>query len=100
MSDLARHLERHASSDRVHSVWKSVAMFLSGAVLSLASMWATYVRNAVSRDEMERYVNQREVAVEQRLDELNKNVIELKEVTARIDERTAGRDAAKKGGAR
>jgi hypothetical protein len=67
-------------------------MFLGGIVVSLTVMWATYVRGAVSREEMERYVNQRSSVVEQRLDELNRNVMELKELTSRIDERTAARD--------
>ena len=64
------------------NVWKNAAMFLAGVVLSLVVMWASYVRGAVSREEMENYVTQRLSAMDHQIAELNKNVIELKEVTA------------------
>lgn len=70
------------SRESVHQVWKSIAMFLAGAVLSLLVMWGTYVRSAVSREEMENYVNQRLSSLDHQIADLNKNVIDLKETTA------------------
>ena len=67
---------------RPEAVWKNVAMFLSGVVLTLMMTWGTYVRTAVSREEMEKYVSERQGNVSQQLSDLNQNVIALKaEVT-------------------
>ncbi|GEM_PF-4025516 len=76
-------------TESVNGIWKSIALFLGGVVLSLTAMWATYVRGAISRADMEQYVNQRFSSIEQRLAELSRNMTELRELTARIDERTA-----------
>ena len=67
---------------RPEAIWKNVAMFLSGVVLTLMMTWGTYVRTAVSREEMEKYVSERQGNVSQQLSDLNQNVIALKaEVT-------------------
>jgi septal ring factor EnvC (AmiA/AmiB activator) len=79
-------------ADQHYAIWKNVSMFLSGIVVSLIVMWATYVRSAVSRDEMENYVTQRISTMDKQIAELNKNVIELKEATAGLKaELAAGR---------
>lgn len=76
-----------------NSAWKNVAMFLAGVVVSMALMWATYVRGAVSRDEMETYVSRQIGSMDKQIAELNKNVIELKEVTAALKAQIAVRNA-------
>ena len=72
------------TTDQHHATWKNISMFLAGVVVSLLVMWATYVRNAVSRDEMENYVTQRISSMDNQIAELNKNVIALKEATAAL----------------
>lgn len=67
-----------------YQVWKNATMFLAGVVLSLCVMWATYVRSAVTRDEMESYVNSRLGTLDNQIAELNKNVIELQKTTAAL----------------
>lgn len=74
------------------SLWKNATMFLAGVVLSLVVMWGTYVKNAVTRDEMENYVGQRQNGLEKQVADLNKNVIELKEATAALKAELAARD--------
>jgi hypothetical protein len=81
------------STDQQYATWKNISMFLSGIVVSLIVMWATYVRSAVSRDEMENYVTQRISTMDKQIAELNKNVIELKEATAGLKAELAARAA-------
>lgn len=38
---------------QVPEMWKSVALFLAGMVVTLAGVWGTYVRDAVTRKDVE-----------------------------------------------
>lgn len=75
-------------SDQAHGIWKNLAMFLGGVVVTFIMTWATYVRNSVTREEMENYVNQRHAGVEKRLELMDSHVLELKEAIARLEERS------------
>lgn len=79
------------TAEKQEALWKNIAMFLAGVVVSLMVMWATYVRNAVTRDEMENYVNQRQGTLEQQVTDLNKNVVSLKEAVATLNAELAAR---------
>lgn len=76
-----------------HSTWKNVSMFLAGVVASMLIMWATYVRTAVSREEMETYVSRQVGNMDKEIAELTKNVIELKQATAALAAELAVRNA-------
>lgn len=38
---------------QVPEMWKSLALFLAGMVVTLAGVWGTYVRDAVTRKDVE-----------------------------------------------
>lgn len=86
-------MNSYPGNGMTNSTWKSIAMFLAGVVVSMALMWATYVRGAVSRDEMETYVSRVIGSMDKQIAELNKNVIELKEVTAALNAQIAVKNA-------
>ena len=72
------------------TLWQSVAMFLGGVVITLGGVWLTFVKNAVSREEMEKYVNDRIGNLEREVHTLNINIMDLKTLTARIEGSLSG----------
>lgn len=72
------------SNGNGRTTWKSVAIFLGGIIIALCGSWASYVKGAVSRDEMERYVNERTTKIEERLKSLDDHVMQLKQDTSQI----------------
>jgi hypothetical protein len=78
--------------EKQEALWKNIAMFLAGVVVSLMVMWATYIKNTVTREEMERYVGLQVSGMTGEISALNKNVIELKEATAALKAELAARN--------
>lgn len=50
--------DRGSGNGATKDIWKNVALFLSGVVLALGGVWATHVRDAVSREEVSKMINE------------------------------------------
>lgn len=62
------------SDSRPDSIWKGAALFLAGVVLSSGISWATYVRTAMTREDVQEMIEQNNKNYQTQIDYLSKNL--------------------------
>lgn len=59
---------------KADSIWKGAALFLAGIVLSSAIAWSTYVRTAVTREDVQKMIEENNKNYQTQIDYLNKSL--------------------------